>query len=92
MGCEQSGDFDGAESGIAHPRKDLVSRVGRLGHSEIGRRARDVGTTGQELEPRAATAVGDTDSASELNARERVSRYPASCVDSLTSQQKKRCF
>lgn len=71
--CEKSCDLERGETGIAHASEDLVCGIGRLRNGKIGGNAGDVGASSQELEPRTTTAVGDTDSASKLDATGHVS-------------------
>ena len=69
MRGEQGDDFNRRETGISHAGEDLASRVGRLGNGQIGGGAREIRTARQELQTRSTTAVRDTDSTGELDAK-----------------------
>ncbi len=65
---EEVNDLGGGEAGVGEASKDGVDRVRRQRDQAVGGDLRVVGTTGQELQVRAANAVADTDGAGELNA------------------------
>lgn len=56
------------EASVTHASQNGVRGVGWLRDEQVGRRLRNVRTTSKELETRATSTVGDTDSASELDA------------------------
>lgn len=71
VGNKQIDNLVGAETSIAHAGEDLVDRVGRLWDGQVGSDARDVGTASHELQAGSASAVRDTDGASELDTEAR---------------------
>ena len=66
---EKIHDLGGAKSSVRHARKNLVHRVLRKRYQTVRRNLRVIGTSSEELETRAATAVADSDGTGELDAR-----------------------
>ena len=65
---EKIHDLRGAESSVRHAGKNLVHRALRKRYQTVRRNLRVVGTSSEELETRATTAVADSDRTGELDA------------------------
>ena len=67
VGSQQIDHLIGGEASVRHTCENLVRAVEGLRDGQVGSGSSDVGAASLEREARAAFAVGDTNSTSELN-------------------------